>query len=441
MATAMGKLPSPLAISFILTFFTAAAAVAFGKPAIDAGPIWEGWFKGVWNSPMLAFAFQMMFMLALGHVIALTPPVRVLVGKFSLHIANAKYPALYVAWISLLTGLLNWGMGLIIGAVLARSVAQAAQSKGISLNYPLVGATGYLGLLVWHGGWSGSVPLLVASEGHFLSDQIGVISIQSSILSPMNLTANAILFALLSLVVIFIHKSSNGSQVAQRFPATDSIENDSESGKMDHRRWPLLVLGLFGLAAIGYSLFQRESIGINWVNTALLSVALLCSGNLKNFSGYVSQAISGTAGILIQFPIYFGIMGMLQHAGLAVQLSEWIIENASTSGFPFATYVSAGVLNMLIPSGGGQWAIQGPIIADAISSLGVAPEKAIMAMCYGDQLTNMLQPFWALPLLAITQLRAGQLLPYTSVFFCGGRSSVWIGTLVLLNQLTRGFRV
>ena len=127
----------------------------------------------------------------------------------------------------------------------------------------------------------------------------------------------------------------------------------------------------------------------------------------------VDQAISGASGILIQFPLYFGIIGVMQNSGLVLEIANYFVALSTAETLPILTFFSAAIVNVFIPSGGGQWAIQGPVILEAAISLEVPVQKVIMALAYGDQLTNMLQPFWALPLLGITKLKASELLPYT----------------------------
>src|SRR5699024_1595655 len=117
-------------------------------------------------------------------------------------------------------------------------------------------------------------------------------------------------------------------------------------------------------------------------------------------------------------------------SGLIVVFSDSITSIATEYTLPFFTFLSAGVVNFFVPSGGGQWAIQGPIIIETSQQLGANLEKSILAMAYGDQLTNMLQPFWALPLLGITRLKPQQLLPYSAVVFLVGLLVFGVGLLV-----------
>ena len=136
---------------------------------------------------------------------------------------------------------------------------------------------------------------------------------------------------------------------------------------------------------------------------------------LGNFSRALQRAIGDVSGILIQFPLYFGIMGLMSETHIISMLSTHFSEISTTNSFPLFTLLSAGIVNIFVPSGGGQWAIQGPIILETAQELKIPLGKAIMSLAYGDQLTNMLQPFWALPLLGITKLKAKEILPYTLI--------------------------
>jgi short-chain fatty acids transporter len=134
----------------------------------------------------------------------------------------------------------------------------------------------------------------------------------------------------------------------------------------------------------------------------------------------VDKAIHGSSGILIQFPLYFGILALMQTSGLIENISDFFIDISNKKTLPIYTFFSAGLVNMFVPSGGGQWALQGPIILRAALELDMSLSKIILALAYGDQITNMLQPFWALPLLSITGLKAKDILPYTLMLMVMG---------------------
>jgi len=145
----------------------------------------------------------------------------------------------------------------------------------------------------------------------------------------------------------------------------------------------------------------------------------------------LEEAIKGASGILIQFPLYFGIMGIMRDSGMVVQISDFFVSISTARTLPLFTFFSAGLVNIFVPSGGGQWAIQGPIVVESALKLGVPLPKAIMALAYGDQITNMLQPFWALPLLGITKLKAREILPYTLLLMVIGSAVYLIGLYLI----------
>ena len=168
----------------------------------------------------------------------------------------------------------------------------------------------------------------------------------------------------------------------------------------------------------------------NFINLLLISLCLILHRSIIDFLKAIDSAIGGASGILIQFPLYFGIMGIMSHSGLVTVFSDFFVGISNETTFPVFTFISAGIVNIFVPSGGGQWGVQGPIILNAATELGVSVPKSIMALAYGDQLTNMLQPFWALPLLGITGLKAKQILPYTLVLMCVG-ILIYVSVLLL----------
>lgn len=162
----------------------------------------------------------------------------------------------------------------------------------------------------------------------------------------------------------------------------------------------------------------------------MLMLGLLLHGTPRRYVRAVEQAASGCAGIILQFPLYAGIMGLMAGSGLTAQMASAIADTSSPTTLPLFTFVSAGVVNLFVPSGGGQWAVQGPIAMHAAADAGVNPAKMVMAVAYGDQLTNMLQPFWALPLLAITGVKARDIVGYTAIVMVV--AAAWMAAGLLL---------
>jgi short-chain fatty acids transporter len=161
-------------------------------------------------------------------------------------------------------------------------------------------------------------------------------------------------------------------------------------------------------------------LNLNLVNFLLFGFTLFVYRDLNRFSEAVGEGIKSATDIFIQFPFYAGILGMVTQSGMIDLLASLFVDNANSDLLGVFTLFSAAFVNLLIPSGGGQWAVQGPIIMQASQALGIDPAKSILAFAYGDQISNLLQPFWALPLLAITGIKASQLIRYTAWLFLGG---------------------
>ena len=123
-------------------------------------------------------------------------------------------------------------------------------------------------------------------------------------------------------------------------------------------------------------------------------------------------------------------MGIMNHSGMIDIMSNFFVSISNETSFPIFTFISASIVNVFVPSGGGQWAVQGPIIIEAANQLNISIPKSVMALAYGDQLTNMLQPFWALPLLGITGLKAKEILPYTLILMISGGVIFITGLLI-----------
>ena len=317
--------------------------------------------------------------------------------------------------------LFNWGLGLIFGAIFARKAGEHASRKNIKLNYPLIGAAGYSGLMVWHGGISGSAPIKIAEKGHFLADKIDVISQSETIFSTMNISISIVLLITLPLLMYYLGKQNPGETIILSSKKKEESSKTTEAQKLDQSA--LLAWG-FGGTIILYAFYKAiilpecstlSVISPNYINLVLLGLAIIMHKSFFTFLKAVDNAISGASGILIQFPLYFGIMGIMNHSGMVNIMSSFFVSISNETTFPIFTFISAGIVNLFVPSGGGQWAVQGPIIVDAATQLGVSIPKSVMALAYGDQLTNMLQPFWALPLLGITGLKAKEILPYTLI--------------------------
>ncbi len=431
-------LPSPFSIAIILTLISFIAAY-FMTPIRNASetPVFkllDFWESGFWD--LLKFGMQMMLMLVLGHTLALTKPIDRLIRIFSQSGTNTAAAAFTVTFFTVLVSFFNWGLGLIFGAVLARKTGEFAAEKGYKLNYPLIGAAGYSGLMVWHGGLSGSAPLKVAEQSHFLVDKIGVISLSETVFSQMNIVISITLIVILPILMYLIGKKAKAKNVKLTHKIqikTSDKKTVKGAEKLDFSRIFAFFLSIPILIAGIYKSIQAGNISVlnlNYINFILFGLALLFHGTIFSFTKAVTEAVKGASGILIQFPLYAGIMGVMKYSGLTEVLTDFFVSVSNQNTFSVYTLISGGLVNIFVPSGGGQWAVQGPVITEAAKQLGVPVSKSVMALAYGDELTNMLQPFWALPLLAITGLKAKQIFPYTLLLMLAGFVIFTIGLLV-----------
>ena len=201
-------LPAPFTIAVVLTLVTFVLAYFLSPNQETLLSLLNYWEKGLWNSPLLVFAVQMMLMLVLGHVLALTKTVSHWIDKVTLFCSNTAQAAAWVTLLTLLVSFFNWGLGLVFGAIFARKVGEHATKNNIPLNYPLIGAAGYSGLMVWHGGISGSAPIKIAEKGHFLEEKMGVISQSETIFSTMNISISLVLLIVLPCLMYMLGKKS-----------------------------------------------------------------------------------------------------------------------------------------------------------------------------------------------------------------------------------------
>ena len=446
-------LPSPFTIAILLTFITFILGVFCTKPESSSlsgyfSEVLSFWENGIWTNGLLVFAYQMMLILVLGHVLVLSKPASRLILKVTKYCINTATSAAIVSCSTMLIAFFNWGLGLIFGALLARKVAEHAQLKNIPLNYPIIGAAGYVGLMVWHGGISGSAPIKINEAGHIKnmmksvsSEQVlyqipELIDYSETIFSWWNLIIFLCVLTGVTLTFYLLGKKSSETYINLPVYNLNAEEKaGSVAEKLDTSKWLAYVFGGVILIAFLYQ-YHKDILTLkitpNLINFFMLGLGIILHGSFKKFTKAVGESISDVSGILIQFPLYFGIIGIMKGTGMVTLISDFFVSVSNATTLPIFTFFSAGLVNIFVPSGGGQWVVQGPIVVKSALQLGVPLPKAIMAMAYGDQVTNMLQPFWALPLLGITRLKAREILPYTLIAMIVG-SAIYLLGLVLFN--------
>lgn len=429
--------PDPLAIALGLTFVTFLAAWGLGDAS--AGALLDAWGgpKGLWS--LLAFAMQMCLILVTGYVVASTRPVRWAIGLVASIPRNTGQAAALISVIAMGLALLNWGLGLIGGALLAREVGIAMRERGRAVHYPLLAAAGYTGLAVWHGGFSGSAPLkvteakdLVEVLGSELAAAVGPIPLGRTLLSEHNLATSLVVLVVVPLVLMAMAPSDpEGFQAPPERPPEQSGPPPAPgfAGLVENGPWLVVPVALMAVAWLWSWLRAGGLAGLdpNEVNLVFLVVGLALAASPGRYAVLSEPAARACAGIIVQFPLYGGITALLVTSGLLADLAGLLPRG---EGLPIATFTSAALVNLLIPSGGGQWSVQGPIVMQAAVDANVDPARVVMALAYGDQVTNLLQPFWALPLLGITGTRVGDIIGYTAIL-CGVLCAVFALSVLL----------
>ena len=341
----------------------------------------------------------------------------------------AKTPTrgiMITAFVSVVACWINWGFGLVIGALLAKEIAR--EVKGI--DYRLLIATAYSGFVVWHGGISGSIPLQVANEGALAAvapdifEKTFTIATSQTIFSPMNLViSGVIIFGLPFVCKAMMPSEENTIEVdpAKLIEHQKAVEDPSKftpADKMERSKFLWAITVVAGFVYIVYNFSKvKLNLSLDFVNFIFMFVGILLHGSLRRYIDAIDEAVKSAGGIILQFPFYAGIMGMMTGANadgvsLAGVISNAFVSISNKTTFPLFTFWSAGIVNMFVPSGGGQWAVQAPIMMTAGNAIGVAPAKTAMAIAWGDAWTNMIQPFWALPALSIAGLNAKDIMGY-----------------------------
>jgi short-chain fatty acids transporter len=442
----------------------------------DAGPTDAvvAWGDGL--AALMEFIGQLALTIVTAHALAHTDLVRRGLAALGRMPKSAGMAYGMVAFIAGVASLFAWAFGLVVGALIARQIAIEARKKGLKLHYPLLVASAYAGFVIWHMGYSGSAPLFVATPGNALEEQVGgIIPVTDTIFAPWNMaTAVVALIAVTALMAAMKPKpgrdeiveisdaaiddyeqtlarmdrelasastsrssdTAGGGEGPRSSRSSDTVaEQETGSGGrrtavsdagegMPEGRTPAdrldktRILSLFiGFALVVYLVLYFADNGLNLtldiVNWTFLALGLLLSRSVLHYVKLIAHASTAVGQIILQYPFYAGIMGMMAGTGLISVFADWFTSISTAGTLGFWAFLSGGILNMFVPSGGGQWAIQGPIFIEAAQNLGTDPSRVVMGVAYGDQWTNMIQPFFTIPLLAIAGLHVRQIMGYT----------------------------
>ena len=364
-------LPTPFSIALLLTLFTIFLALLWPSENISENQNWldkftnilNSWNDGLWNVKGLAFAIQMMLMLLFGHVLALSSPVDFAINQLLPFCSNNARSALIITFFTLFVSWFNWGLGLVFGAVFCKKIMDYAAKSSVGLNHGLIGACGYSGLMIWHGGISGSSLIKISERGHLIdlapesvkNDVPEFIDFSKTIFSNMNIAVTFSLLYALPITMYLLGKISKVIVPNEKMITEINHQKSTLIGleKFDHSKFVGLVIGFFILLFSGYLAINHpytrsfQFINPNYLNLTLLGLALVFHGKIYAFLNAIEKAIGGTAGILIQFPLYFGIIGIVSETGIINDLSAYFQTISTNYNYPIFTFISAGVVNFL----------------------------------------------------------------------------------------------
>ncbi|HUG58051.1 MAG TPA: short-chain fatty acid transporter [Candidimonas sp.] len=401
-------LPDPYIFVILLTLLAGVSAVLVEqKTPMQVVTMWGDGFWG-----LLSFTMQMVLVLVAGYIMASTPFVKRILAALAVLAKSPGQAIILVTVVALAANWINWGFGLVVSALFAKQLART-----VRVDYRLLVASAYSGFVVWHGGLAGSIPLTIATKGHFQAEKIGLIPTSDTIFSTYNIVIVLAMFIIVPLVNRLMMPDEKDSVYVDEAKlnevAVSSAKDDRPAARLENSKVLSLLIGFAGLAYLfDYYVVRNGGLNLNVINFTFLFLAIVLHGNARNLLNSLDEAIKGAAGIVIQFPFYAGIMAIIMHSGLAASLSDWMTSFATAESLPFWTFMSAGIVNIFIPSGGGQWAVQSPVVIASAQALGADMPRVAMAVAWGDAWTNLLQPFWALPVLAIAGLKAKDIMGY-----------------------------
>lgn len=437
--------PDPFVLAILLTIVTAVLALSFGEVPSAPGTstsallaLFDAWRSNAGIFKLLDFAMQMCLILVSGHALASSGPASRAIARLADWPRSTAQAAVMVSFVACFTSVFNWGLALITGALLARATGRSLARRGIRAHYPLLCAAGYMGLLVWHGGFSGSAPLTMTNPVEAAKvlppayvERLGGqgVPLTETTFSGLNVFVTVgLLLGIPALMGLLAPKNQSDLLPIDVFrpapppeahaePPAAAVPPETIPDRLD--RSPLLAFAL-GIPLLlvlvrHIALLGAASLDLKAIIAGMVGLGLLLHGSPRSYLAAVEDGAGACGGIILQFPLYAGIMAMMESSGLVRRFADALTALGPPSAVPITSFLAACVINMFIPSGGGHWAVQGPVALESGLRAGVNPGKMILSVAYGGEVTDMLQPFWALPLLAIVGVKARDIVGYTAI--------------------------
>jgi len=410
-------MPDPLVIAIFLTAVSFVCALLFtdftAMQSVDA------WGSSYWG--LLRFTAQMILILALAHVLANTRPVNKALVWLASFVRSAEMAYVGITMFASGAALLSWGLGLILPAVLSLIVANNCRERGIKVHFPLLVACGYCGTLVGMQGLSASIPLVLNTPNHFLQNEIGLIGLDKTIFSWWSMSI--VLAIALFLPQVMRRLAPDDEDVVEipadvRPASTDPEPAEAAitpSQKLENARWvTLLLAGFGGIYVVRYFAAGGE-LQLDSLNMIFVVLGLAFTDSPRHYIELLCNAARVAGPFLIQYPLYSGLMGLIADSGLGALIVSGFVAISSADTLSIWTFFSAAFLNLFIPSAGGQWAVQGPIVTEAAMQLGADIPRVAMSVAIGEVWTNAIQPLYAVPVLAIAGLHIRDIMGYCVV--------------------------
>jgi short-chain fatty acids transporter len=404
--------PNSFVIACLLTLMTFVLVIGVaGKSPVEAVTYWT---KGFWE--LLELTMQLALIVLTGYIVAVSPVMSRLLEFIAGLAPSDRAAVAMMGLVSMTAAWLHWGLGLIAGPIFLQFLIR----KHPRLDYRLAVAAGYLGsTCTWHAGLSGSVPLLMATPKNFMEAEVGLVPVSLTTFSAFNLALTFIVVCVMTIMVRRLYPRSPEARHATAELAEDVHTASAASALWIERSYALnLVMGVLGVTAI-WSLYVEggSRVSLNVLNFGFLFLALLLHPSPVSFTRAAARGATHLHGIVIQFPFYAGMYGLIRYSGLAEIIARWFTSIATPRTFPIMIYWYSGLLSLFIPSGGSKWAIEAPYVMAAAKALSVPAPHAILAYAWGDMSTHFLQPFWAIPLLAIARVEFKDIVGYLAILF------------------------
>jgi short-chain fatty acids transporter len=428
--------PDPYIFAVVLSIVTALLAAIFA-PKGSVPEILSGWYSGLFE--ILAFAFQMVLILVTGYALSNSPPIRRFLDWLA-SLPRSRNAAIVLTIVAVMvTSFLNWGCGLVVAGLLAREIA-----KRMRIDFGWLVAGAYTGWIVWASGFSSSIALAQATPGSALNlvqKVTGqIIPLGDMIFAPFNWVPVVVLLILLPLLYCAIQPADRDTVPTDtdRLWAEDKVADPSdENPTIAHhleRAWILnLILVAAGIAVLAINWSKTgPTLDINSVIFLFLLAGLLLHWTPINYVRAINQAARVTGPLILQYPLYGGIMGIMKATGLADVIAKAFVSFSSLHTLPFWNYIASIIISLFIPSGGGHWAVQGTFTVKAAADLRASQAATAMAVAMGEQVANMIQPFWALPVLAIAGISLRRVMGFTVMSFFVGAVVFGLALLLLV---------